>query len=126
MSKAFDKDNIINLYADESGAVFKSRKEYRLEKTGIPAYKFIVDKFYGGEITCPTNRYIVCVNANESNEPSVGLLITTSSPVVLQKDEIVFYANYQRTDDFTHNLESNTNNKTSLFDNYDVESGRKL
>ncbi|UXX41895.1 tlp-20 [Psilogramma increta granulovirus] len=88
-------DNIV-VYGDKNGVVFRSRHEYKLEKTGIPAYKLIVEEenynkmVMNACLQVENSQYIIVMNSVVTGG-CVGLLITLNcDPIVFHKDEIMF------------------------------------
>ncbi|UYE99142.1 MAG: tip-20 [Betabaculovirus sp.] len=85
-------DNIV-VYGDKDGVVFRSRHEYKLEKTGIPAYKLIVEE--GGYVNeklikVENSQYVIIMNSVATGG-CVGLLITLNiAEIVFNKDQTVF------------------------------------
>ncbi|AAK70762.1 ORF102 TLP20 [Cydia pomonella granulovirus] len=96
-----DGDSIV-VYCDrtEDLCVFKAKNEYKLEKTGIPAYKLIVEECVVGVewegATCSNSAdYFVVVNSCPGG--LVGVLITVvGHGVSIGKDEVVFSKRVKR------------------------------
>ncbi|AGQ20347.1 tlp20 [Clostera anastomosis granulovirus A] len=141
---------IISLYCEpdvSGGWVFKSEREYRLQKSEcIPAYKMTLTTVEGvcvsGTCTVPNNDYVIIVN-DVSTGGAVGILLkTVSDDVCLAKDQVVFSTRDLSRPNFEVNSASldiprfdppnvesepltHKTSKTSVFDKYNVESRKK-
>lgn len=110
-------DNIV-VYGDKDGVVFRSRHEYKLEKTGIPAYKLIVEE--GGEPVTTTrlqvenSQYVIIMNSVATGG-CVGLMITLNNtdPIIFHKDQIVFRVECGSNDN-KELISNDSNNKESI------------
>lgn len=106
-------DNIV-VYGDERGVVFKSKHDYKLKKTGIPAYKLIVEKCgcVNEKLIKVENPHYMIVLNNVVTGGCVGLLITLNvAEVVFNKDQTVFRVVSE--DDCKTIINSNNNNDKS-------------
>ena len=135
-----DTDNIM-LYCENN--VFRIKEDLKLEKTGIPAYKLIIEncnKIEINNIFVNNKNYLIIIN-NVVDGGVVGLLIALNNDIKFNKDDIIFTSHKINTTDIpelntTDIPELNTtdipefkpllnSNKTSLFDKYYVESKKK-
>nr|UYX49722.1 TLP20 [Darna trima granulovirus] len=134
-----DTDSII-LYCDKHDNMcqYKTRKEYKLEKSGIPAYKLIFENENGNEDNSTSTlltsdaRYVIIVN-KVNNGTMVGLLICLTTNFTFNKDQVVF--SITTTNDLQKQADEpiveliqpiKISNKTlSVFDKYNVECKKK-
>ncbi|AIS92093.1 hypothetical protein [Erinnyis ello granulovirus] len=134
-------DIIVVVVGDEND-VFRSKHEYKLEKTGIPAYKLIVEEGWSDDIDSvivENEHYLIVVN-NVVTGGCVGLLITLNTGVVFKPDDIVFRVkrrsvqkdpvkvlptNFVDTSVIPEFSSISTIKTSSVFDKYNVESKRK-
>ena len=108
------------MYGDKDGVVFRSRHEYKLEKTGIPAYKLIVEegeKVVTTHLQVENSQYVIVIN-DVATGGCVGLLITLNADtVIFHKDQIVFRVECGNIG-CNNNKESITNDTSELSTNF--------
>ncbi|ACZ63572.1 TLP20 [Pieris rapae granulovirus Wuhan] len=74
---------------------FKTSNEYKLEKSGIPAYKLIIENYKNNdnnlwsEVVVTNEKYIVIVNEVDKGG-LVGLLIAFDNNISFEKEQVVF------------------------------------
>ncbi|ABC61215.1 TLP20 [Choristoneura occidentalis granulovirus] len=109
MTNSTEEIDSIILYLDNN--CVKSTDDYKLEKTGIAAYKLIIKNCKSlKDIYVNSNEYIVIINNIVKDEGVVGLLVVFNNDIKFCKDQVIFEIG---------------SNKTSVFDKYYVESRKK-